>query len=223
MFGRNVESLESRTLFAAAPVVPTIVQAGAVIDVVGTKRADDIHVRLSADLANVEVAHNGVLLGSYDLSTVSLVRVDAGKGHDHVHVEANVLLATQLTGGVGNDILVGGGGVDTLLGVQGKDNLSGNEGNDLLDGGLGKDVLTGGNGADTLSGGHGLDILDGGAGIDTITGGKGRDSLTGGTEADVFIGDDKVWELRDLAPEDSYTFSLNPFDLIDDIIDFDFF
>lgn len=219
---RTVETLESRTLFAVAPV-PTIVQAGGVIDVVGTKRADDIHVRLSADLANLEVAHNSVLLGSYAVGTVALVRVDAGKGHDNVHVDANVLVATNLNGNVGNDILVGGGGIDTLLGMQGKDSLSGGEGNDQLDGGVGKDVLTGGAGDDHLLGGNAPDVIDGGAGIDTITGGKGRDALTGGTEADVFIGDDKVWELADLAPEDSYTFNLNPFDLIDGIFDFDLF
>jgi Ca2+-binding RTX toxin-like protein len=213
---RNVETLESRTLFAATPPVATIVQAGGVIDVVGTKKADDIHVRLSADLANVEVAHNGALLGTYALSSVTLVRVDAGKGHDHVHVDASVLVSTNLNGNVGNDILVGGGANDTLLGFAGKDNLSGGEGNDQLDGGAAPDVLTGGNGADNIAGGHGLDIIDGGAGADTITGGKGRDSLTGGTEADVFLGDDKVWELKDLSPEDSYTFNLNPIDIIDD-------
>ena len=218
---RPVETLESRTLFAVAPV-PTIVQAGGVIDVVGTKRGEDIHVRLSADLANLEVAHNGTLLGSYAVGTVALVRVDAGKGHDTVHVEANVLVATSLNGNVGNDILVGGGGIDTLMGMQGKDALNGADGNDQLDGGLGSDALTGGAGDDRLMGGNGLDVIDGGAGIDTITGGKGRDALTGGTEADVFIGDDKVWELRDLAPEDAYTFNLNPFDIIDDFFG-DFF
>ena len=51
------------------------------IDVVGTRRADDIHVRLSADLASVEVLHNGQTLGSYLLNTVALVRVDGGSGH----------------------------------------------------------------------------------------------------------------------------------------------
>jgi len=214
---RTLESLESRTLFAAAPVVPTIVQAGMTIDVVGTKRADDVHVRLSADLASVEVLHNGQTLGSYLLNTVALVRVDGGKGSDVLHVDANVLLSAHLTGGAGNDVLVGGGGADQLRGMQGKDNLSGGDGNDLLDGAQAPDVLAGGAGDDQCLGGHGLDVIDGGFGIDIITGGKGRDALTGGFDADVFIGDDQLWELRDYsAGEDAYTFNLNPFDIIDD-------
>lgn len=220
MFARNVERLESRTLFAAAPAVPTIAEAGGVIDVVGTKKADDIHVRLNADV--LEVAHNGVLLGSYDASLITLVRVDGGKGHDHLHVDANVSVAAHLTGGVGNDILVGGAGADRLLGMQGKDQLTGNDGNDYLDGAQAPDVLSGGLGDDQLLGGHGKDVVNGDDGIDTITGGKGRDALTGGLAGDIFVGDDKVWELTDLSPEDTYTFNLNPFEIIDDFFG-DFF
>ena len=220
MFGRNIESLEGRTLFAAAPAVATIVEVGGVVDVVGTKKADEIHVRLNADV--LEVAHNGTVLGSYNASLITLVRVDGGKGHDNLHVDANVLVATHLTGGVGNDVLVGGAGADRLMGMQGKDNMSGGEGNDYLDGAQAPDVLSGGLGDDQLLGGHGLDTVDAGEGNDTITGGKGRDALTGGLGADVFVGDDKTWELRDLAPEDTYTFNLNPFEIIDDIFN-DFF
>src|SRR5439155_19431067 len=119
---------------SAAPLVATVVQNGGVVDVVGTKTADDIHVALNADGVHLEVSHNGALIGSFDLGTVSLVRVDAGKGNDNVHVDANVLVSTQLTGNKGNDILVGGGGNDILLGNQGKDSLSGGDGNDQLDG-----------------------------------------------------------------------------------------
>ena len=222
MFGRNIESLEGRTLFAAAPAVATIVEAGGVIDVVGTKKADDIHVRLNGDL--LEVVHNNeTVLGSYNASLITLVRVDGGKGHDNLHVDANVLVAAHLTGGVGNDTLVGGGGNDRLMGMQGKDNLSGGEGNDYLDGAQAPDVLSGGAGDDQLLGGHGPDTIDGGDGNDTITGGKGRDALTGGLGADVFVGDDQTLELRDYAAgEDTYTFNLNPFQIIDDIFN-DFF
>jgi Ca2+-binding RTX toxin-like protein len=219
MPARNFESLESRTLFAAAPPVATIVQAGGVLDVVGTKKADDIHVRLNADGVTLEVAHNGQLLGSYDASTVALVRVDAGKGHDNVHLDANVLVNAQLAGGVGNDILVGGGGNDHLLGMAGKDNLSGGDGDDSLDGAAASDLLSGGNGDDQLNGGAAPDTLDGGDGDDTITGGKGRDALLGGLGVDVFIGQDREWELVDLATEDTYTYLINPFDFLDGILD----
>ena len=42
---RYLESLENRTLFAAAPAVATATLVGANLSVVGTKKADDIHVR----------------------------------------------------------------------------------------------------------------------------------------------------------------------------------
>src|SRR2546423_15031848 len=141
MFTRNVETVESRTFLSAAPLVATVVQNGGVVDVVGTKKADDIHVGLNADGVTLEVSHNGVLLGSFDVGTVSLVRVDAGKGNDNVHLDADVMVNAQLTGNNGNDILVGGGGADLLLGNQGKDSLSGGDGSDQLDGGGGKDIL----------------------------------------------------------------------------------
>lgn len=220
MNARMIENLEGRTLFAAAPPVATAVQVGTEVSVVGTKLADDIWVRLSADSSAVEVVHNGAnLLGSFPLDSVLSVRVDGGKGNDNVHVDANVSLGTVLIGGVGNDVLVGGGGVDSLIGLNGKDNLSGGEGNDTLEGGNATDVLDGGNGADNLTGGNGNDVIDGGAGTDTIAGGNGRDSLTGGTEADVFLGKERPYELTDLSAEDSYTFNLNPFNIIGDFFD----
>ena len=214
---RNFEVLESRRLFAAVPPVATVVEAGGVVDVTGTKKADDIHVRLNADGVTLEVAHNGVLLGSF--SSVSLVRVNAGKGHDNVHVDANVLVNTQLTGDKGHDILVGGGGNDMLIGGAGRDQLTGDAGDDNLDGGNGADVLVAGLGNDLLLGGNGKDTLDAGDGDDNITGGNGRDAITGGAGADLFANSDKVWELVDLGAEDTYTINVNPFDLIDDIWD----
>ncbi len=219
---RTLESLESRTLFAAAPVVPTVVQVGATIEVVGTKWGDDIHVRLSADVTSLEVLHNGQQLGSYALDTIALVRVDGGKGHDNLHLDANVMVAAHLAGGAGNDILVGGGLGDHLRGMLGKDNLSGGDGNDLLDGAQAPDVLSGGAGDDRIFGGHGMDVLDGGFGVDILTGGKGWDALTGGEGVDSFIGSDQFWELRDFwAAIEIYTF-LSPKDIIGGIID-DFF
>jgi Ca2+-binding RTX toxin-like protein len=217
---RNFEVLESRRLFAAAPPVATIVEAGGVVDVTGTKKADDIHVRLNADGVTLEVAHNNVLLGSFTASAVSLVRVNAGKGHDNVHVDANVLVSTQLTGDKGNDILVGGGGNDLLVGGAGRDQLTGDAGNDNLDGGNGADVLVAGLGDDILLGGNGKDTLDAGDGNDNITGGNGRDAITGGAGADLFANSDKVWELTDLnTAEDTYTINVNPLDLIDEVFD----
>jgi Ca2+-binding RTX toxin-like protein len=216
---RNFEVLESRRLFAAAPPVATIVEAGGVVDVTGTRKADDIHVRLNADGVTLEVAHNGVVLGSYSAGAVSLVRVNAGKGHDNVHVDASVLVSTQLTGDKGNDILVGGGGNDTLLGGAGRDQLTGDAGSDYLQGDNGADVLSAGLGDDILVGNNGGDTLDGGEGNDNLTGGNGRDNITGGGGADLFANSDKTWELRDLGGEDTYTINVNPFEIIDDAFD----
>ena len=209
---RYLESLENRTLFAAAPMVATATLDGAGnLSVTGTKRADDIHVRLSADSLNVEVAHNGSVIASHATGLVTMVTVDAGKGHDNVHVDANVMVNAHLTGGVGNDTLVGSLlGLNVLLGVQGKDNLTGGNLNDVLDGGHGPDILTSGAGDDNLSGGNGKDVLDAGAGNDIIVGGNGRDALTGGEGADNFAGNDKLWEFRDLnGVEDTYSLNID--------------
>ena len=181
---RYLEGLESRTLFAAAPPVATATLVGADLQVVGTKKADDIHVRLSADALNVEVAHNGNVIASHAVGVIAMVTVDAGKGHDNVHIDANVMVNASLTGGVGNDTLVG-----SMLGLN---------------------VLVGGAGKDNLTGGNGVDTLDAGAGNDIIVGGNGRDALTGGEGADNFAGNDKVWEFRDLnGVEDTYNLNID--------------
>lgn len=75
-------------------------------------------------------------------------------------------LDNVITGSSGVDRLYGGGGNDTLIGNGGRDYLSGNGG---------RDTLLGGSGDDLLFGGAGNDLLDGGLGGDTMTGGKGND------------------------------------------------
>ena len=216
---RYLEGLESRTLFAAAPAVATATLVGMDLQVTGTKKADDIHVRLSADLANVEVAHNGTVVASHAVGLVTMVTVDGGKGHDNVHVDANVMVNANLTGGVGNDTLVGSMlGLNVLVGGAGKDNLTGGPSTDTLTGDNGSDVLVGGDGNDNLNGGNGKDVLDAGAGADIVVGGNGRDALTGGEGADNFAGNDKVWEFSDLnGVEDTYTLNIDFGDLFPDI------
>jgi Ca2+-binding RTX toxin-like protein len=216
---RYLENLENRTLFAAAPLVAvaTLSADGTRLDVVGSKKGDDIHVSLNADAAHVDVTANGTLLGSYPLDVLALIAVDGGKGNDNIHVDSNVLVATNLSGNVGNDILVAGGGTSTMSGGAGKDSLTGSPVGDLMEGGNGGDVLAGGDGDDHINGGNGADVIDGGNGNDIIVGGTGRDALTGGAGADNFAGNDKVWELRDLnGVEDTYTLNLNPLGIIDD-------
>jgi len=216
---RYLEGLESRTLFAAAPAVAMATLVGADLQVVGTKKADDIHVRLSADSLNVEVAHNGNVIASHAVGVIAMVTVDAGKGHDNVHVDANVMVNAHLTGGVGNDTLVGSAlGLNVLIGGAGKDNLSGGNLADVLQGDNGGDILVGGAGDDNLSGGNGKDSLDAGAGNDIVVGGNGRDALTGGEGADNFAGNDKLWEFVDLnGVEDTYSINIDFGDLFPDI------
>ena len=218
---RYLENLENRTLFAAAPVVATATLDGAGnLSVTGTKKADDIHVRLSADALNVEVAHNGSVIASHATALVTTVTVDGGKGHDNLHVDANVAVNASLTGGIGNDTLVGSMlGTNVLVGGVGKDNMTGGNLNDVLDGGNGGDILTGGAGDDNLSGGNGSDTLDAGAGADIVVGGNGRDALWGGEGGDNFAGKDKLWEFRDLdGVEDTYTLNIDWGDLIPDLL-----
>lgn len=167
---------------------------------------------------NVDVTSNGLPLGSFPLASLALVAVDAGKGHDTVRVDANVLVSTNLNGNIGNDILVAGGGSSTMTGGAGKDSLTGSPLGDLMTGGNGSDVLVGGDGADNMNGGNGADSIDAGAGADIIIGGNGRDSLTGGEGGDNFAGNDKLWEFKDLnGTEDTYPINIDFGDLFPDI------
>jgi Ca2+-binding RTX toxin-like protein len=62
------------------------------------------------------------------------------------------------TGNALNNAMLGGSGADTLSGGGGNDFLIANAGNDALNGGAGNDFLNGGAGADTMAGGAGSDI-----------------------------------------------------------------
>jgi Ca2+-binding RTX toxin-like protein len=198
-----LEGLEGRTLFAAVPVATAVLSNG-LLDVSGTKKADDIHVGLNAGATQLDVTVNGALLGSFNVSEVTSIRVDAGKGRDNVVIDAAVNIDATLLGGHGKDTLVGGSGNDTLDGGRGKDVLSGGAGDDRLDGGRSKDVLSGGAGDDTLVGGNGKDTLDGGDGNDSLTGDRSRDSMTGGAGNDHFFAE-KTIEVLDLEASDVLT------------------
>jgi hypothetical protein len=56
--------------------------------------------------------------------------------------------------------------------------LTGGSGDDVLMGGIGKDVLTAGAGNDLLQGGDGDDMLTAGSGVDRLVGGAGADTFT---------------------------------------------
>lgn len=98
------------------------------------------------------------------------------------------LLANEMSGGGGNDILRGVGGDDSLFGGVGADWLEGGGDDDLLRGDAGHDTMMGDDGRDTLYGNAGNDRLHGGGGDDTLSGGIGADVLTGDGGADRLIG-----------------------------------
>jgi len=78
--------------------------------------------------------------------------------------EGDDVIAENVTGGAGNDILTGDGGPNRLIGSGGGDTLSGGLGADDLTDDVGLDTLRGEAGADTLHGAEDavLDDLDGG-------------------------------------------------------------
>jgi hypothetical protein len=70
------------------------------------------------------------------------------------------LIALDLDGGDGNDVIVGGDGADLLGGGGGNDTITGFRGADTMNGNDGDDVLIWNNG-------DGSDVMEGGAGTDT--------------------------------------------------------
>lgn len=90
-------------------------------------------------------------------------------------VLATGVLAKDIVGSPGADLLHGSPVADHITALGGLDELIGFGGDDLLEGGDGIDELFGGAGNDTLEGGAGDDYLDGRSGDDTLTGGAGRD------------------------------------------------
>lgn len=126
--------------------------------VVGSVAADFLHVgQVNRELV---VWANGVQLGTFAADVTGIV-ADAGGGDDHILIASQILTATELYGGAGNDLIRGGGGDDRIYGEDGNDHLFGGHGNDSLFGGAGDDWLFGGPGIDFLDGGDGDNHLVG--------------------------------------------------------------
>src|SRR5439155_11455513 len=211
------ETLESRTLFAAA------VLSHGVLRVVGDgAAANTIVVANSSDGASVDVAINwttarGVaknVIKSFPKTLgITQIRVRGGRMGDLISVgqangslgiaaldlparvlglAGNDVITTAggndvIFAGAGNDMVGAGAGLDWLRGMAGDDALDGGGDNDRLNGGFGNDALGGGGGDDLLRGEAGNDLLDGGGGNDAMFGGVGNDTLTGAS------GDDTLW------------------------------
>jgi hypothetical protein len=121
------------------------------------------------------------------LARVGLLGLD---GNDQLLLDNDLPLAAELSGGLGDDVLMsallddflrGGDGDDTIYGYNGKDTIYGDAGADTLYGMGGADLMLGGTGSDRLYGGAGRDFLVGGGGNDRLFGESGDDLLIGGT------------------------------------------
>jgi len=106
--------------------------------------------------------------------------VDTGAGDDFFLTTGDGLVAGQIDGGDGNDVITGGSGGDVIDGGAGDDVISGGSGVDELEGGAGIDIVLGGEGADAISGGAGIDFLLGEEGADVFHFRATTDSPTGG-------------------------------------------
>lgn len=173
-----VDALESRRLFAAAPLV-----------IEGTAGADLIH--LAQDAGGYVVTLNGVVT-HHPFADVSKIDVKCGDGDDAVIAQPTLMLGFYADGGNGNDALIGGNGADTFLGAAGKDVLYGGPNNDRLNGAGGNDKVLGEAGADRCYGGDGQDYMDGGSSNDRLYLNNGLDTAFGSGGNDIFYAIDRA-------------------------------
>src|SRR4051794_28065542 len=95
----TLEPLEPRTLYSAVPVpvAVTVVETNAVINVTGTRGADDIHLSLNvADSNLVDVLSAGVVVHTFDKSLVAGINIKGGAGNDRITCDAGLGLALEL-------------------------------------------------------------------------------------------------------------------------------
>jgi len=84
---------------------------------------------------------------------------------------------TQVTAGLGDDLIQTFGGNDLIYGDEGNDTILSGAGNDTIYGGEGNDVIKPGDGDDEIFGGAGNDSIELSAGSDFEDGGEGTDTL----------------------------------------------
>jgi Ca2+-binding RTX toxin-like protein len=129
-----------------------LMEGGADSDTVQVNGADGAGDDFSIDPngSRVRFQRNNLGLFALDIGTTEDLDVNGQGGNDTIDGNASLatLIALDLDGGQGNDLLIGGNGADTLRGGADNDTLLGNAGNDVLIGGTGFDTCNGGAGAD---------------------------------------------------------------------------
>ena len=155
--GAKIGNLVARNFFLPQEHAPSAGFIGSVLVITGTSRLDSITMYRSG--SNLIVQDLGRRLGSFSLSSITELNIDARGGNDFVFVGNALRIRSTIYGGDGNDVLFGSRVNDSLFGGAGNDVLFGLMGDDLLDGGDGNDWLYGGLGTDTLVGGKGKNRL----------------------------------------------------------------
>ena len=113
-----------------------LLEGGAGIDTVqvnGSNNSGD-EIAIEPNGVRIRVKRTNLQPFTLDLGTVEALDVNGQGGNDCIFGSAGLasLIALDLDGGAGNDLLSGGDGDDTLRGGQGDDTLQGNEGDDVL-------------------------------------------------------------------------------------------
>ena len=203
---------------AAAPHAAAV--AALMLEFDSTLDPSDVYSHLEMTAIDMDAPSTGGFDVGFDFETgYGLIQADAAIPSCHRLLATHVGTMGSdwnLSGGVGDDVIVGlggddtingGGGADTICGGPGKDNIRGGLGNDLIFGDAGADKIEGNDGDDTIFGGEGSDWIrgyngndwvDGGPGVDIIQGndgedelygGEGNDRIAGGRHADLIGGD----------------------------------
>jgi len=144
--------------------------------------------------------HDDILFGGTGNDVMT-----GGKGNDVFYVDSVADKATEAAN-QGHDAVVSaaatftlGANVEDLALAAGAVNGIGNTLNNLIQGNDFGNQLQGGGGNDELFGEDSADILEGGAGNDTLDGGLGADNMRGGTGNDVYIVDNPLDLVTELA------------------------
>ncbi|MEM7204152.1 MAG: calcium-binding protein [Planctomycetota bacterium] len=153
--------------------------------------------------ARIRVQRVNLTPVTLDIGTTEDLDVNGQGGNDSIAGSSGLLglIALDLDGGEGNDLLLGSDGADVIRGGAGSDGMVGAGGDDIMLGEAEADILIGSDGDDLLVGGEGDDFvfanrgdddLRGDGGDDFLHGGSDTDSADGGTGTDVAVACEQV-------------------------------
>jgi len=175
---------------------------------------DDLITRLRADLGDVPVLIQRLLIPMTGMAAINQGQIDyaagdpaaiiygtmpptealvdsehfTGSGYSFLADQAARALLDAIGTPASQPLDFGSSAADNMTGSAGVDRMHGNGGNDVLRGNGGSDYLYGGSGADHMFGSSGNDLLSGGSGGDRLSGGSGRDYLFGDYGRDYLTG-----------------------------------